>query len=237
VGPGGGSFSEHDQEFVFGPDELKGAKIFFREPLAGTLAGDSRYLSTRTGNCIACHPAPGFTDFHFHNTGATQDEYDGAHGEGAFARLFIPDLAYRSARHDEFLPPTAAHPNASGRFAGGESDLGLWNVFANPDLPNPQAALQALINPDGVSEDSALLRAIGAFKTPGLRDLGQSGPYLHTGRKREIEEVLEFYRDSARRARDGRLRHAAPELSGIFIADGDLEPLAAFLRALNEDYN
>jgi len=238
VGPEDGRFGEHDQEFVFGPDELKGAKIFFREALPGTLAGDPRYLSTRTGNCIACHPAPGFTDFSFHNTGATQDEYDEAHGDGAFDALFIPDVAYRGAHPDEFLPPTAAHPNASGRFRGGETDLGLWNVFANPDFPIPQAAIRTLIDPDGtLTDDAALRRAIGAFKTPGLRDLGQSGPYLHTGRKREIEEVLEFYVDAARRARQGRLRNAAPQLSGMFLSDGDLEPLAAFLRALNEDYN
>ena len=32
-------------------------------------------------------------------------------------------------------------------------------------------------------------------------------------------------------------RDAAPKLSGIFLSDGDLEPLAAFLRALNEDDN
>jgi cytochrome c peroxidase len=237
VGSEDGEFGEHDQDFVFGPDELKGLKIFFREPLPQTLAGNSRYLSTRTGNCIACHAAPNFTDFSFHNTGATQEEYDEAHGGGAFARLFIPDLAYRSAHPEEFLPSTEQHPASTGRFRSGDVDLGVWNVFANPDFPGPQAALNALLNPEGDPEDAVLRRTVGLFKTPGLRDLSQSGPYLHPGRMREIEEVVEFYISSATKARAGSLRNGSPALEGIFLGEGDIDPLAAFLRALNEDYN
>ena len=78
VSPEDGAFAEHGQPFVFGPRELLGLTIFLREPLGPTLAGDPRYLSTRTGNCIACHPAPHFTDFSFHNIGSTQEEYDAA---------------------------------------------------------------------------------------------------------------------------------------------------------------
>lgn len=210
------------------------------EPLPQTLAGDPRYLSTRTGNCIACHAAPNFTDFTFHNTGASQEEYDEAHGDGAFARLFIPDLASREAHPDEFLPATPEHPLGSARFrsdASGDADLGVWNVFANPDFPEPQAALNTLLNPEGKPAGEVLRRTIGLFKTPGLRDLGQSGPYLHTGRKREIEDVLDFYVSSSLKARAGALRNGAPPLAGIFLNEGDLDPLAAFLRSLNEDYN
>ncbi|HYB54003.1 MAG TPA: hypothetical protein VEG84_09065, partial [Thermoanaerobaculia bacterium] len=137
VGPADGSFTEHDQQFVFGPQELTGLKIFLREPLPQTLAGDPRYLSTRTGNCIACHPAPRFTDSSFHNIGSTQEAYDAAYGDGAFRRLLIPDLDYRNGRYDQYLPPTAEHPSASGAFKSGSADLGVWNVFANPDFPAP----------------------------------------------------------------------------------------------------
>ena len=59
------------------------------------------------------------------------------------------------------------------------------------------------MNPDGRSASDALRGVIGFFKTPGLRDLGQSGPYLHTGKKRELEEVLEFYVSSANRPAPG----------------------------------
>jgi cytochrome c peroxidase len=236
VGPEDGELVEHDHPFEFGPEELKGLKIFLREPLPGTLAGDPRVLSTRTGNCIACHAAPYFTDFSFHNTGATEEEYDALHGGGAFGRLFVPDLDYRNARYEDFLPATAAHPAAKGPFRQAPADLGVWNVFANPDFPAPQEGLDALLNADGRSPAEALRGTIAYFKTPGLRDLGQSGPYLHTGRKREIEEVLELYLASSDRQRARRLRNGSPELSGIFLREADVAPLAAFLRALDEDY-
>ncbi len=225
-----GEFAEHDPQFAFGPAELTGLKIFFREPLEG----NPRFLSTRTGNCIACHAAPNFTDFRFHNTGATQEAYDEAAGHGAFQRLFIPDLDYRSSRYEEFLPATPAHPSARGPFRTAPLDLGLWNVYGNPDLPTPQSALEAAVGP---LSSETLRRTIAHFKTPGLRDLGQSGPYLHTGRKRDLDEVIELYIASAALQRDGILRSGSPELAGIFLAEGDVEPLVAFLRSLNEDYN
>lgn len=93
------------------------------------------------------------------------------------------------------------------------------------------------MNPEGRSPADALRGVIGYFKTPGLRDLGQSAPYLHTGKKRELEEVLDLYVSSSNRQRQGRLRNASPELEGMFLSEGDIDPLAAFLRSLNEDYN
>jgi hypothetical protein len=48
--------------------------------------------------------------------------------------------------------------------------------------------------------------------------------------------VIEFYIRMSRLARDGKVRNAAPELSGILLKEEDIAPLAAFLRALNEDY-
>jgi cytochrome c peroxidase len=74
------------------------------------------------------------------------------------------------------------------------------------------------------------------FKTPSLRGLAFSGPYLHTGRKDTLESVLRFYIRMCSLARAGKLRNSSPELSGIFLTDEDIAPLVAFLRSLNEDY-
>lgn len=242
--PDDGSFSVHDQDFSFGSLELQGLKIFLREvPEAKSAFGD-RLVVTRTGNCLTCHAPPDFTDFGLHNTGASQEEYDAANGDGTFARLFVPDLAMRTRRPDDFLPATPQHPHAREIFKAvpshaqpGAADLGLWNVFANPDFPGPQPSLRRALAPLGDTPESVLPKTLAYFKTPTLRDLGQSAPYLHTGRKRELEEVIGFYIDSARKTRQGKLRNPSPEFSNIFLADGDIDPLAAFLRALNEDYN
>jgi hypothetical protein len=209
-------------------------------PRTGRTAG-------RTGNCVACHAPPDFTDFLFHNTGAAQEEYDSIHGAGSFNKVCVPDLAERENDYDAYLPPTANHPNATGRFITppaqnkpGEVDLGLWNVFDNPDFPAPQAGLQqilpGLIGDTAASPDDMLRHTIALFKTPAVRDLGQSEPYLHTGRMDTVEKVIQFYQNFSAKARDGNVRNAAPELRQISLDSSAVTPLAAFLRSLNEDY-
>lgn len=238
VTPADGAFQLHTQDFRFGPEELAGLKLFFAEP--------SESATQSVGNCIACHSAPNFTDFSFHNTGATQEEYDAIHGQGVFGALTIPDLATRNANFDEFLPPTAAHPQAKGPFlavptAGqpGWTDLGVWNVFANPDLPAPQEKIQeVLFRLHGrVSEEELLPKTIAAFKTAGLRDLAQSAPYLHTGGKDTLDDVINFYLNMADLVRAGSMRNPDPEIGRIRLTRDDIPLLRAFLRALTEDYS
>src|SRR5690606_23967328 len=143
------------------------------------------------------------------------------------------------------------HPSASGRFRSapspdrpGFADLGAWNVFANPDIPKPQAALaEILCGPGGPAAgtscrpEDVLPLTIAYFKTPSIRDLGQSAPYFHSGAFWTIQEVLEFYRETSDLARAGLVRNASPELAGIRLDDEDAADLAAFLRSLNEDYH
>lgn len=233
------AFRFHDQPFVFGLAELEGMKVFFRE------SGD------HAGNCIRCHNAPLFSDFGFHNTGTSQVEYDALHGSGAFARLKVPGLVRRQQDPDRFLPPTPAHPKASGRFRSVASknttgtDLGLWNVYANPDMPAPQPVLHRFLcravhaEPpitSDCSRRSLLPHALGRFKTPILRDLGHSAPYLHNGSLDTLGHVVAHYRDNAALARSGRLRNGSPHLLPIHLDQKDIASVAAFLRALNEDY-
>ena len=84
--------------------------------------------------------------------------------------------------------------------------------------------------------DLLLDAALGLFKTPGLRDLSHSEPFLHTGRKDSLEDVIGFYRDVSTAQRAGLLRNGAHELGGIALLPDNVAPLAAFLRALDEDY-
>jgi cytochrome c peroxidase len=231
------------QEFQFGPEELRGLKIFFRQARYATNGPTG--ARSGIGNCVACHRAPEFTDFAFHNTGASQEEYDSIHGAGSFLRLRIPGAREREKDFNRWLPPTPAHPDARGPFlaipsadAPGHTDLGLWNVFANPDIAAAQPALLELLHASGASgKGEALLpKTIGLFKTPSLRALNLSDPYLHNGSKNSVEDVLRFYVRQSRLARAGKILNAAPELGGILLEEADVAPLAAFLRALSEDY-
>ena len=142
-----GQFQFHSQPFEFGPTELDGLKMFLAEP-AAPIASPAELTAGKIGNCIACHAAPNFTDFKLHNTGTTQREYDGLHATGDFFALPIPALATRTAND---LPATEQHPTASERFRSIPSssttltDLGVWNVFRNHDMPAAQSKIRTIL--------------------------------------------------------------------------------------------
>lgn len=237
----GKPLASHPQTFSFGPTELEGLQIFLRETPLGPNGG--------AGNCVSCHTPPDFTDFAVHNVGFSQEEYDATHGPGTFLALSVPDLTTRDGNPDLYLPASPAHPAAAGPFrasvdAGDPSktDLGLWNVFANADLPAPQAAVLGLLDvtygPGTSALPSAQLLPLteGLFKTPGLRDLSHSGPYGHAGSFVTLSDVLNHYLQFSGLATFGFVRNADPRLEDIRIVFADISPLAAFLRSLNEDY-
>jgi cytochrome c peroxidase len=235
-----GSFKYHTQTFQFGATELQGLLIFLR---SATNPTDG---SQHAGNCAACHQAPYFSDFIFHNNGVAQEEYDSVHGSGSFANLFIPGLSARNANYNAWLPVSANHPNASETFRRAAvadnpnyADLGLWNIYLNPDIPNPQAALKSFLctTSANCATDQGLERTIALFKTPILRDLADSAPYFHNGSKLMFEDVVSFYINSSALARAGQLRNGAPELLNMSISSDDISALAAFLKSLTEDYD
>ncbi len=234
-----GSFRYHTQTYQFGPTELQGLKIFLSSASAGT-------TNAHAGNCASCHQAPDFSDFVFHNTGVSQVEYDAANGTGAFMNLHVPGNSERLANFDAYLPVSAAHPNASEAFrhesvAGNPlyADLGLWNIYLNPDVPNPQANLKNFVCAAGkdCSADQGLASTIAQFKTPVLRDLEDSAPYFHNGNAVTFNDVVNHYIAVSMLARQGLLRNAPPEFANMSISADDLDALVAFLKSLTEDYD
>ena len=250
-----GNFEFHDQLFVFGEAELQGLKIFFNGKKRRIRPSD--LAQGKIGNCTSCHAAPNFTDFQLHNTGIAQAEYDSIHGTGAFANLSIPNLLRRLRNPNAFLPATEQHPTAEEPFRATPSastpeqtDLGVWNIFANPDFPKPQARIWRTLCNDVLNGNyqiwniirkcrvSRLLpKSIARFKTPGLRDLSHSAPYSHTGQADTLEDVIRGYIKNADLRRDGALRNGDRRLKGIALVEEDIAPLTAFLKSLNEDYN
>ncbi|MCA8920762.1 MAG: c-type cytochrome, partial [Planctomycetes bacterium] len=67
----------------------------------------------------------------------------------------------------------------------------------------------------------------GAFKTPTLRDVSRTAPYLHDGSVATLEEVVELY-DRGGRTAAGR----DPEVRPLGLSAQERADLVAFLRAL-----
>ena len=70
----------------------------------------------------------------------------------------------------------------------------------------------------------------GAFKTPTLRDIEHTAPYMHDGRFQTLEEVVEFYND-------GGIKnpYLDERIEPLNLTKQDRKDLVAFLKALSGD--
>ncbi len=67
----------------------------------------------------------------------------------------------------------------------------------------------------------------GDFKTPTLREVARTGPYMHDGSLPTLEDVVDFYSDGARKN-----PYLDPELRPLKLSDDEKTALAAFLQSL-----
>jgi cytochrome c peroxidase len=160
--------------------------------------------------------------------------------------LNVPDNATRLASLDLYMPASPNYPNASEAFrhqavAGSPqyADLDLWNVYLNPDIPNPQPNLKSVVCASGkdCSVDQELASTIAQFKTPVLSDLEDSAPYFHNGSAAKFNDVVNHYIAMSQLARSGAMRNAPQEFANMSIGQDDLAALVAFLQSLTEDYD
>ncbi len=79
-----------------------------------------------------------------------------------------------------------------------------------------------------------------AFRTPTLRNLGVTGPYMHNGRFNTLEDVLDFYDDIS----DGRnnaindninRNDLDDEVRDLQLGGQDIDEIVAFLNTLNDN--
>jgi cytochrome c peroxidase len=68
----------------------------------------------------------------------------------------------------------------------------------------------------------------GAFKTPTLRELVATGPYMHDGRFGTLEEVVDYYDHGG-----ARLLGMDPRIRPLGLTAAEKSALVAFLRALS----
>ena len=69
---------------------------------------------------------------------------------------------------------------------------------------------------------------IGAFKTPTLREIARSAPYMHDGRFKTLEEVVNFYNKGG-----VKNPHQDELVLPLELTDEEKHNLVAFLRTLN----
>ena len=70
----------------------------------------------------------------------------------------------------------------------------------------------------------------GKFRTPSLRELKYTAPFMHNGAFFELEEVIDFYNEGG-----GQDSNKSPLLKKLGLSDEEKEDLLAFLESLSSD--
>ena len=93
------------------------------------------------------------------------------------------------------------------------------NLGVGSDKPDPDVGRFA------VTKDP---RDWGLFKTPTLREIEHSGPYMHDGSLATLEEVVEFYDKGGKPN-----RNLDPNLKPLHLTPQEKADVVAFLKALS----
>lgn len=105
-------------------------------------------------------------------------------------------------------------------------NTGLYNVDGKGGLPGDD---QGLANETGKAADT------GRFRTPSLRNIAVSAPYMHDGSLPTLDAVIDHYRAGGAAAAKGRpspLR--SPLITGFELTPAERADLKAFLQSLTD---
>lgn len=150
-------------------------------------------------------------------------------------RLFLDEERTLCLRchNGPLLSNQSFHHVATEIGAGGQTEfgrfLGIQAVLVDPfnclgpysDAAASDCAALRFLNRDHVVAET------GKFRTPTLRGLARTAPYMHDGRFATLEEVIEHYRDPP--MEEGR-RH---ELLPLDLDPEDVKAMVAFLETLD----
>lgn len=129
--------------------------------------------------------------------------------------------------HNNGIPARAGGvPTDPGRFRGVEHVLNLEFKASGPYSDQPA----------GTAADRArFLRRTtetwGQFKTPTLRNVAATGPYMHAGQMETLSDVLRFYNTLETQIKLGH--HQETLLVPLELTSEELADLEAFLRSLS----
>lgn len=111
-------------------------------------------------------------------------------------------------------------------------NTGLYNIGGTGAFPEPNR---------GVYELTQLVKDMGKFRAPSLRNVEVTGPYMHDGSIATLEDVLDFYAAGGRNitsgphAGDGRANPYKNDfINQINLTAQERADIVAFLKSLTD---
>jgi cytochrome c peroxidase len=75
---------------------------------------------------------------------------------------------------------------------------------------------------------------MGKFATPTLRNIALTAPYMHDGRFKTLEEVIDHYSSGVQRSPTLDPNLAKHPIEGIGLTSADQKALVSFLKTLTD---
>ena len=110
--------------------------------------------------------------------------------------------------------------------------LGTTRGFSNNGLDNIQIADD--YTDKGLGAITGKNRDSGKFKIPSLRNVGLTSPYMHDGRFRTLEEVLDFYSEGVNVCVNIDSKMTMAHQKGVKLSKKEKKNIIAFLHTLTD---
>ncbi len=123
----------------------------------------------------------------------------------------------------ELTDASVGFASRNGLINSDGGDQGFHNLGVRPTVEDPG---RAGVGPAGSFSVSAAAADHGAFKTPGLRNVGITAPYFHNGGKATLADVVDFYD----RGGDFANPERSKELKRLGLSTSDKSALVDFLQ-------
>lgn len=114
-------------------------------------------------------------------------------------------------------------------------------AFHNTGLYNTPGSLHYPLPNLGIYQQTRKLADAGKFRTPSLRNIALTAPYMHDGSIATLEEVLDHYAAGGRTIADGPYAgrghdnpHRDARMTGIALTPQNRQDLLEFLRSLTD---
>jgi cytochrome c peroxidase len=217
---------------------------------------DSAELAMSAGNVVALAKSPAYRDrfaaafghaappFPSVSGFRANDPFEGLSGDDANTlrrvasalAAYVRTIQSGDSPYDRYLHGDHSALNASaarglGIFRGKGGCLGchVGPLLSDEAFHNTGVAWRSgAVTDEGRARVTGVADDRGAFKTPSLREVARTAPYMHDGSFSTLEDVVEYYdRGGAQNpALDNRVRP-------LNLAPSEKRDLSAFLRALS----
>lgn len=145
-----------------------------------------------------------------------------ADNQGQCLRCHSGPLFTDNRFHNTGVEPSGSKESAQGRLAGIAKAIADEFACGSSYSDAPDAGCSHLL-----SEKRNGRNLAGAFRTPTLRNLSNTAPYMHTGAFESLDDVLWHYRQKPP-AEIGR-----SELETLTLTQAEFEQVVSFLRTLD----